>query len=500
MGLFNWKAIWPFNRNKEPEEKGGDLLPFSTSDGLPDLELQELKKNYVLDNAIQKKAPVPSSIQSSAMDSSSTQYQQQYEAVNWHLLSYYIASSGFIGYQAMALISQHWLIIKGSSIKVKDAVKKWYEISVNDDTELTTKQIKRIEKLDKKFKLKRNMIQAVTFNNVFGIRHVLFKMKDPNFDYEKPFNPDSIKKGDYLGISQIDPNWIVPVLDDLDLTDPSSIGYFEPTFWEINGRRYHRSHFVILVGEPVADYLKPTYRYGGISLAQRAYERVYAAERTANEAPQLTMTKRLNVRKTNLTKAQANKEQFIKNVQTANDYRDNYGQVIIDKDEDMTMLETTLSDLDNVIKGQYEIVCAIYDVPSSKLLGDGHSGFSTGETDSDYYLESVEAIQGDELEAIAEQHYIRLVRSELMHEFNVPEFEVEVNWRPMKVESAKEVADRNHLKAQTDNILADNGAIDSEDIRNRVTQEKDSGYTGIESVDFSQGDYDGEKEDQETKE
>ena len=47
------------------------------------------------------------------------------------------------------------------------------------------------------------------------------------------------------------------------------------------------------------DTLKPSYNYGGIPLPQLIYERVYAAERTANEAPQLALSKRTSVLKVN---------------------------------------------------------------------------------------------------------------------------------------------------------------------------------------------------------
>ena len=56
------------------------------------------------------------------------------------------------------------------------------------------------------------------------------------------------------------------------------------------------SHFVILRGPEVSDILKPSYLYGGLPLTQLILERVYGAERTANEAPMLALTKRLVVR------------------------------------------------------------------------------------------------------------------------------------------------------------------------------------------------------------
>jgi len=46
------------------------------------------------------------------------------------------------------------------------------------------------------------------------------------------------------------------------------------------------------------------YMYGGIPVSQRIMERVYAAERTANEGPLLAMSKRTNVWLTNMSGVQ----------------------------------------------------------------------------------------------------------------------------------------------------------------------------------------------------
>ncbi|MFL9599050.1 anti-CBASS protein Acb1 family protein, partial [Aeromonas veronii] len=58
------------------------------------------------------------------------------------------------------------------------------------------------------------------------------------------------------------------------------------------------------------DILKPTYIFGGIPLTQRIYERVYAAERTANEAPLLAMSKRTSTIHVDVEKAIANEDAF----------------------------------------------------------------------------------------------------------------------------------------------------------------------------------------------
>ena len=470
------------NKHKQSEQKQHDSLNvFDEFDGVTSTQI---KVDYIKENAIQTKAP---EVQSAAMDScdaQSSQYQANYDNANPHLLAYYVASSSFIGYYACALIAQHWLVSKGCELKARDAVKNGFTINESNGVDLESSKIKLIEKANKKYKLNQNMIEAVKFKNIFGVRHVLFKHKDKNFDYEKPFNPDSFKNGNYAGIAQIDPYWLNPEFDNNDLTDPASIGFYEPTFWTVNGKRYHKSHFVILAGDEVSDYLKPTYRYGGIPLTQKVYERVYASERTANEAPQLAMTKRLNVRKVDLVKAQSNKAQFVKNIQSANEFRDNYGQTIIGKDEDMQNLETSLADLDNVIMTQYQLVCSEFDIPSTKLLGVSPKGFSSGEGEEDNYISSVEELQGNDMNDIIEAHFARLIPSSLSKDLKIQNLEIEVEWNPLKVMSDLELAQMRQANSTADANWYNIDAIDGQDVRDRLVKDKNSGYGGIATPDI----------------
>jgi uncharacterized protein len=422
----------------------------------------------------------PPKVEGVAMDSACTpNYVPNYSTVNLQALGFLAGQGAFIGYGNMELLAQHWIMVRACGLRVNDATKRWYELSIGDGTELDAKQIKEIEKMDKKYNLKENMREGVFFNNVFGVRHILFKHTNPDFDYEAQFNPDSWGPGEYAGMAQIDPSWMQPAFDKNDLSDPTRIGFYDPTYWVVNGKKYHKSHFVILRGELVADRLKPTYRYGGISKVQMAYERAYAAERSANEGPQLLMTKRLVNRFVDMVKAQANKPKFNESLVNMASYRDNYGVNVLGKDENITQLDTTLSDVDSVITKQYEIVCAIFGDPVSKIMGSGHGGLGTGETDEDYYISNVEQLQGDELEDIANAHYARLIPTEIKPRFNV-EPEIELNWRPLKVMSAKEVAEVNNINANTDTLLYNLHSIDSVDVGKRLQADKQSGYSGIE--------------------
>ena len=438
------------------------------------LNLDGVRSQYIEDNAIQVSAPMPNGV---AMDSScsSANHAGSFSHVNRQVLSYYVASSSFIGYYAMAVIAQNWLANRCCSSAAEDAMRGGYKLNKNSGDELSKVEASRIARLDKKYKLSQNMIEGETFNNVFGVRHILFKHSDKNFDYEQPFNADAFKGGKYAGISQIDPYWITPELSDKDITDPTSINYYEPTYWIISGKRYHKSHFVILTGDHVSDYLKPTYRYGGISMAQKIYERIYAGERTANEIPQLVMTKRMNVRKTDLSKAQANKQKFIEKLNAAAEFRDNYGVSVVGKDEDISQLETSLTDLDKAMWANYHLVAPIAKRPISKIFGTGHGGFSTGETDEDYDIATLEGVQNGNLTDVAYAHYERLMMSEFGKEMDF-----EIVWNPLKITSEKDQAEINYYKSQTATNEFNIGAIDDKDERDRLSRDKNSGYSGVD--------------------
>ena len=451
------------------------------------------KKQWKIDLEMQKKAfPITASNFKTAdgvgmddvnLNSAKNAFVFGLQRIPQNLFAWYV-SQGFIGYQACALIAQQWLVNKACAMKGEDAVRNGFEITINDGTEADAELIAAIKKADKRYKLKHNLRQADLFKNVFGIRHVLFVVDSPDKDYYlKPFNPDGIRPGTYRGMSQIDPYWITPLLDADAVSNPKNQHFYEPTYWQISGQKIHHSHFVILKGPEVSDVLKPSYIYAGLPLTQRIMERVYAAERTANEAPILAMTKRLNVWKMDLSKAIANQKEFESTLEWQTQTRDNHGIMAAGLTDEVTQLETALTDLDEVIMTQYQIVAGIAEVPATKLMGTSPKGFqSTGEHEITTYHEKLETLQENDLSPIVERHHICVMRSEIGPRFNAMP-EIEINWLPINVPSGKELAEINTSKAAADAQLITTGAVDAYDIRDRLIADKDSGYSGLEKLE-----------------
>lgn len=398
------------------------------------------------------------------------------------LLGAWYVSQGFIGYQTCAILAQQWLVDKACTQAPKDAARNGYKLTVNDGSDVDPETLAAIAKWDRKFKVSKNLVEFARFNRVFGIRIALFDVRssDPLY-YEKPFNIDGVEPGSYKGISQVDPYWVVPELDWDAAANPASREFYEPTYWVISGRRYHRSHLVLIRGPEVPDILKPSYLYGGLPLTQRIYERVYAAERSANEAPQLLLSKRTTFIKTDTSKALANQATFEERMRLFSDMRDNFALGVVGEKEEPTQFDTALSDLDSVIMTQYQLVAAIANTPATKLLGTSPKGFNaTGEYDETSYHEELESIQAHEMTPLLERHYELLIKA---HIAPAAPFAVDVVWNKLDAMTGKEKAELELNQAQAAQIYHDIGAVDSNDVRRKIAADPDSGFNGLQTLD-----------------
>lgn len=395
-------------------------------------------------------------------------------------------SQGFIGYQFCAMLAQNWLIDKVCTMPARDAVRMGWDINILEEDGLdeatAADALRELKKADKRYKLKKNIIQFSRFNRIFGIRHALTVVDsaDPDY-YAKPFNPDGITPGSYRGISQIDPYWIAPLLSVESASNPAAINFYEPEWWLINGKRVHHTHLIIASTGEVADLLKPSYLYGGVSVPQKIYERVYGAERTSNEAPLLAMTKRMTVLSVDMTEAMADQAGFEQKIQQWVYLQNNYGIKAIGGDEQVQQFDTSLADLDAVIMTQYQLVAAAGEVPGTKLMGTQPKGFSsTGEYEESSYHESLESEQELTMTPLMDRHYECVIRSDIMPKLGLAKpFHTEISWAPLDSPTAKEVADVNLTRAQTGAVLITSGAISGEDERNRLINDPDSGYNGL---------------------
>lgn len=387
------------------------------------------------------------------------------EIWNWFV------SQTFIGHHISAQIATHWLVDKACAMPARDVIRRGYTIDCD-----CTDHIVELTDLDEHFDLSTKLKDFIHQGRVFGGQLALYVVEhtDPDY-YENPFNMDAVKDGNYKGIALIDPVNVQALETADNFQDPANLNYMKPTYYQINGRKYHRSHFEVFIPFPVANNLKRNYNYFGVPLPQRIYERVYAAERTANEAPILTMTKRTGVLGVNDLSMQDGETLFA-NLNGFLKYRDNHGVLVTDAKDNYIQQDTALADVDSVIMTQYQLVASIAQVPATKLLGTTPKGFnSSGDYEESSYREELESISTNDAVPFLKRHYEMLSRSLGRTE------KIEVVFNPMDSPTAKEQAEINNLKAQSYVALFNAGAIDSDDVAAALKLDKDSDFYGIET-------------------
>jgi hypothetical protein len=102
---------------------------------------------------------------------------------------YWYASQSFIGFQLCAILAQHWLVQKACVIPARDAIRNGYAITANDGTKIAPELLAKLAAADKKHGIKKQCVELVKMQRVFGIRIALFKVESTDPLYYEPVQP-----------------------------------------------------------------------------------------------------------------------------------------------------------------------------------------------------------------------------------------------------------------------------------------------------------------------
>lgn len=406
---------------------------------------------------------------------------------------YQFYSRGFITWTTCAQFAQHEIINRACAVRGEDAVAVGYELAYADSEEGGKVSDKDGDgKTDPKEEATKNDFLTALMKQTerMGIDEVMRKLDYnkcvygigiaiPSFsgevDMSLPFNIDAKGLDTYEGFAVVEPYWLVPQFSTKDASDPSSKHFFEPTWWRLpNGRMVHRSWCVKVVNSHVADILKPTYIYGGIPLTQMIYERVFAADKCANEAPMLALTKRLLVVDANIQQVLADPK-HVKDLMDVVTYcRTNWGVMFKQPTADINQIDTSLGEYDQLIMTQYQLVASIAQMPATKLLKVTPTGFqSTGEYEWKDWAQSLIDIQKMEFTPLLERHF------QLLTKKRGRSVAIVVKWNAVDAPTAKELADIQATKANTYATLLTSGAVSVDEVRNVLRNDKDGEFTGL---------------------
>ena len=390
----------------------------------------------------------------------------------------------WITYTGCAIIATHEFVNRACMIPAEEAIAHGYKVVCSStkhkhDQEEDARDAQFLEEI-KKAADKMGLNEACKKLNykkkVFGvgvaIPWVEFRSDYPSpsdktgrtpYSFADPYDPKAIKPGSFRGFAVIDPHWLTYQWDKQSRTDPSYPFFLTPTWIKVGDKRVHRSWAIRVINSELPDIFKPVYLYGGLSLTQMIYERVWAADKLANEAPLLAMTKRLLIADGNLEQLQSDPARTNKFFNAINFFRDNFSIFVKKPSSNVTQLDTNLSELTPLTMSQYQLVAAIAQIPVTKLLKNVPSGLqATGEYEWDDYAQSLKAIQQNDYTPLCKMFYELYVASNYPDE---KDLKLDIEWNPIDVPKESEIAQMSSQTAQYVAHLINTGVIDIAEAR-----------------------------------
>ena len=210
------------------------------------------------------------------------------------------ADASFMGYGALANLSQNGLIRAGVEMRGDEMTRKWGELTRKGNTEKETDE--QQEKLDditeemEKYKVRELFRSASCLCGYMG--GCLLFIDTGEEVLANPLILDSMTfaPGTFKGFRLIEPYLVTP--GGYNSTNPMADDYFKPSLWYIQGIPVHASRLIYFTENKLTSLLKPAYNFFGLPLAQKVIDAVAHYTENREAAGRLLQKYALTVLKT----------------------------------------------------------------------------------------------------------------------------------------------------------------------------------------------------------
>lgn len=387
---------------------------------------------------------------------------------------------GFIGFQTLAQLFQRWEYRTMTDTFAEEMTRKFVKIT-SKGQDADEKKISKIQNELERHKIAEKFKLAAEHDGEFGGGQIMVKIKGtlPR-DYIKPLLrvPETIKKGSLEGFQNIEPMWSYP--GNYNSSHPIQADWYIPKEWYVMTDRVSNTRMMNFVSRPVADLLKPSYSFRGISMTQLAIEYVNNWLRTRNSVGDLLHSFSLTILKTNMAASlQGGSDPGIfDRARLFNLLRDTRGLMLCDfGTEEVEQLNTPLSTLDVLQIQALQALCAVSGIPIVKFLGTTPSGLGAS-TDGEIvaFYDRVKArqikIYNDPMQSV-----IELIQ---LDQYGVIDPGIGFEWEPLRELDDEAQSRVRKTSAESDQVYYNIGAVSAEEIRAKVAADPSSGYSGLD--------------------
>jgi uncharacterized protein len=399
----------------------------------------------------------------------------------------------FLGYPYLAELAQRpeYRII--SETIATEATRKWIKFK-GTGKEDKTEKIKQLTDYLDGLQARDHYADLATQDGFFGRSHLFheFGGKDFDDDPEELLVPigngrDAMSKGKVnkenplTRLKTVEAVWTYP--QTYNAINPLKKDWYNPQNWYVMGKQIHCSRLLTFIGHPVPDLLKPAYSFGGLSLSQMAKPYVDIWLTTRQSVADLIHSFSVMVLMTDLQTIlqPGNANGLIARAALFNALRDNQGLMVVNKtSEDFKNVSASLSGLHELQAQAQEHMASVARIPLVKFTGISPTGLNaSSEGEMRAFYDTIAAYQNK----FMRPNLTKTIDFAMLSLWNEVDQEITYDFEPLWEMTEKERGEKKKADAETGQIHIDSGVISPAEERQRIINDPDSAYQGLDPED-----------------
>lgn len=308
------------------------------------------------------------------------------------------------------------------------------------------------------------------------------ELKTPIGDGRDAVSKGKVAKGSFKSLKVVEPVWTYPTT--YNAQNPLRFDWYNPQIWYVMGTEIHASRLPVFIGHPVPDMLKPAYSFGGLSLSQLAKPYVDIWLQTRESVGQLIHSFSVMVLMTDLQTIlqPGNAQSLLQRVALFNALRDNQGAFVINKaTEDFKNVSASLSGLHELQAQAQEHMASVARIPLVKFTGLQPAGLNaSSEGEIKVYDDTIGAYQN----RFYRPNLTKVINFQQLSLFCEIDPEITFVFEPLREMTEKERGEKQKADADRDQVYVDLGAIAPEEVRQRIINDPELPYAGLDPDDI----------------
>ncbi len=387
---------------------------------------------------------------------------------------------GFPGYPYLMLLALRVEYRNMASALANEMTREWIEFTSSETASSKTKQrITDLEKAFREYNVQGVIRKAFEDDAFYGTGQILINIRGA--DLQKPLmvSDKTIGKNSLEGFKNVDPIWTTPLM--YNALNPQLKDFYRPSSWWVMGQHWDATRMEIIITRPVPDIFKPAFNFSGISLSQLVEPYVNNWLRTRQSVSDLINNFSIVVLKTAMDQVLTggdNGNSLFDRIKLFTLTRSNKGLMALDKErEELVQLAVPLGGLHELQAQAEEQMCSASREPSIIMTGVSPTGFgNVAEGEMGAWRDWIRANQ----EAHARRPIERMMRIIQISTWGDIDPDIGISFNPLYQMTEKEKSEIRVNESVVAGNYIDRGVIDSQEQREKIARDPESGYQGID--------------------